>query len=112
MICGVGIVGAMALAAGCVVSNDDDGTVGSTGQAESAGGLLADGPAVASPAPHRYDVFVEGGDGVLYHRTLNNGVWNDYAAIDWGITAKPAAVSWGPGRIDVVARGSDNTLWH
>jgi hypothetical protein len=73
--------------------------------------------AVASWGPGRLDIFVQGGNHVLYHRwSTNSGAsfsgWESLGAPPGGLASSPAAVSWGPNRIDVFGRGSDSALWH
>jgi hypothetical protein len=72
-------------------------------------GQLTSGPAVASWAEGRFDVFYRGTSNELRHKWW--GGWGD-ESLGGVITSDPAAVSWGPGRIDVFARGQDNALWH
>jgi hypothetical protein len=74
-------------------------------------------PAVASWGPGRLDLFVQGGDHLLYHRWTTDSaasfsVWQSLGAPPGGLASSPAAVSWGPNRIDVFVRGADNALWH
>lgn len=90
---------------------EDEMPIGSAESAESLEGYFVDGPAVASPAPHRYDVYVAFW-GSLYHRRFVDGRWNDWSYIGSGVSSKPAVVSWGPGRVDLVARGPDNSVLH
>jgi hypothetical protein len=85
---------------------------------ESLGGILTSGPGVSSWWKDRLDVFVRGGDNILWHKThRHGGGWLYYEPLGGGILggridSDPAAVSWGNRRIDVFVRGSDNTLWH
>jgi hypothetical protein len=78
---------------------------------------VAGAPAVASWGPGRLDLFVQGGNHMLYHAwSVNSGSsylgWQSLGAPPGGIVGSPAAVSWGPNRIDVFARGANNALWH
>jgi hypothetical protein len=78
---------------------------------------VAGAPAVASWGPGRLDVFVQGGNDLLYHRWSTDGgssfsSWESLGAPPGGLSSSPAAVSWGSNRIDVFARGADNALWH
>jgi hypothetical protein len=78
---------------------------------------ISGAPAVASWATGRLDVFVQGGDHLLYHLWSNNSGesfsgWESLGSPPGGLNGSPAAVSWGPDRIDVFGRGADNALWH
>jgi hypothetical protein len=78
---------------------------------------IAGAPALASWSSGRLDLFVQGGDHLLYHRwSTNSGSsfsgWESLGAPPGGLVGSPAAVSWGPNRIDVFGRGADNALWH
>jgi hypothetical protein len=82
----------------------------------SLGGSFGSGPAVASWAPNRMDVFAaDSAAGTIWHRAWNGTGWFDWQNLG-GIAAAagtgPAAVSWGPNRVDVFVRGLDNQLWH
>jgi hypothetical protein len=79
---------------------------------ESLGGGLTSGPAVASWAANRLDVFARGGDDALWHKFWDGTSWHDWESLGGSLTSDPAAVSWGPNRIDAFARGGDNALWH
>jgi hypothetical protein len=79
----------------------------------SLGGEFTSGPAVASWAAGRLDVFARGTDNALRHRWCDGSNWSD----GWEqlganeISSDPAAVAWGPNRIDVFVRGADNALY-
>jgi murein DD-endopeptidase MepM/ murein hydrolase activator NlpD len=75
-------------------------------------GRIASGPAVASWASGRLDIFARGADNSLIHKWYGNAGWSGWESLGGVITSDPAAVSWGNGRIDVFARGGDNALWH
>lgn len=109
------LLGALAALGGCqgggIVETGAPMPPGSSEADESLGGYYVDGPAVASPEPHRYDVYVEY-SGVIYHDRFKDGRWSGYSVVGSGVSSKPSAVSWGNGRVDLVARGSDNTVWH
>ena len=81
---------------------------------ESLGGVITSRPAVCSWAPGRLDVFVRGGDGALYHKFFEGGIWWEWENLGGFIQAgsDPAVASWGYGRIDVFVRGSDNYMYH
>ena len=75
-------------------------------------GVFASGPAVASMAPNRLDVFGRGTDDALYTTSWTGAAWTNWNRLSSNrITSDPAAVSWGPGRIDVFARGTDNQMY-
>ena len=63
-------------------------------------------PAVVSAEPGRIDLFSVGTDGLLYHRTLAGGYWQQWIQVDerTRFSAAPAAASSEPGRIDLVGR--------
>ncbi|MDJ0344342.1 serine/threonine protein kinase, partial [Streptomyces sp. PH10-H1] len=67
---------------------------------------VADDPAVVSASPGRLDLFGLGTDGLLYRRTMINGIWNQWYQVDerTRFDAAPAAASSAPGRIDLVGR--------
>ncbi|WP_232792233.1 hypothetical protein [Actinacidiphila yeochonensis] len=70
-------------------------------------GISTEGdPAVVSAAPGRIDLFSVGTDGLLYHRTLTSGYWQQWVQVDQRtrFDAAPAAASSEPGRIDLVGR--------
>lgn len=80
---------------------------------ESLGGQFTSGPAVASWASERLDVFGRGLDNALYHSLWTPGSgWTGWESLGGGLTSDPAAVSWGEGRIDVFVRGNDNGTYH
>lgn len=89
----------------------EDMPLGTSTEAETLSGYFVDGPGVASPAPHRYDVYVTY-YGILYHKRFSGGRWSGWTMIGSGVSSKPAAVSWGPGRVDLVARGTDGSVLH
>lgn len=76
------------------------------------GGPLGSGPAAASPATQRLELFYRGPDGALWHRSFAGAAWAPAQRFGGIITADPAAVSSGPSRTDVFGRGQDNQLWH
>ncbi|HZV50880.1 MAG TPA: glycosyl hydrolase family 18 protein [Candidatus Dormibacteraeota bacterium] len=77
-------------------------------------GTVTAGPAVASWAPGRLDVFVRGADGGLWHRWWDGSSWSWWEALGGQLApgTGPGAVSWGPNRIDVFVEGTDGGLWH
>ena len=79
---------------------------------EDLGGIITEGPAAASWAANRLDVFAKGGDNALYHKWWDGSSWGGWESLGGGIDSAPGAVSWGPNRIDVFVRGLDNALYH
>ncbi len=70
------------------------------------------GPAVASWASNRLDVFVRGADNALWWKVWNGSTWGTWTKIGGILTSDPAAVSWGPNRIDVFVKGVNDHLYH
>jgi C1A family cysteine protease len=79
---------------------------------EDLGGIIIDGPAAASWASNRIDVFATGTDNAMHHRWWDGSAWRGWESLGGVIDDAPAAVSWGPNRIDCFARGTDNRLYH
>jgi hypothetical protein len=73
--------------------------------------VLTSGPAAASWASGRLDLFVRGTDNALWHKWYSGG-WSNWESLGGVLTSDPGAVSWGSDRIDVFVRGTDNQLWH
>jgi len=75
------------------------------------GGFCTSTPVVVTRAPRLLDVFTRGGDGGLWHLSLN-GTWSSWNSISGNTTIQdqPDAISWDAKRIDVFARGSDNSM--
>jgi YVTN family beta-propeller protein len=69
------------------------------------------GPAVASWAPGRLDVFVRGTDNAIWQVVWSGGRWSGWVSQGGTVVSDPAAVSWGPNRVDVFGVGSDGRLW-
>ena len=81
----------------------------------SLGGSLGSGPAAASWASNRLDVFAAGsGARSLLHKWWDGTQWYGYESLGGVIAAGsgPAAISWGPNRVDVFVRGTDAEVWH
>jgi hypothetical protein len=76
------------------------------------GGQLASGtsPAVCAQNANSLDVFVEGTNGALYHKSYT-GTWSNWQSLGGSLTSSPAATSPTSGVIDVFARGGDGALW-
>ena len=79
---------------------------------EDLGGLITSGPAVASWAAHRLDVFAKGQDNALWHKWWDGSIWHNWQNLGGQFKDTPGAVSWGPNRIDVFVRGMDDHLGH
>jgi len=80
---------------------------------EDVGGEVTAGPAVASWAVNRLDLFARGTDNALHHRRWWDGSWNEWGKVINGtFKGSPAAVSWGPERIDVCVLGNDDHIGH
>lgn len=78
---------------------------------------IADGPAVASWAPHRVDLFGRNSRGEVVHEHSNDAVHfrdrNNLGHPPTGpLKGSPAAVSLKPNRLDLFVRGADDALWH
>jgi GH25 family lysozyme M1 (1,4-beta-N-acetylmuramidase) len=80
----------------------------------SVGGAMTSGPAAASWAWNRVDVFARGQDGGLDHWVWDGPGWASPESLGGGIASGtgPAAVAWGPNRLDVFVEGMDSELWH
>ena len=78
---------------------------------EDLGGQLTSGPASASWAEGRLDVFARGQNNALWHWWYDRG-WAGPEDLGGHLTSDPAAASWANGRLDVFARGQNNALWH
>ena len=79
------------------------------------GGSLRSGPAAASWASDRMDVFAaDAATGALVRRSWDGTQWSGYENLGGGIGSGtgPAAVSWETNRIDVFIAGTDAQLWH
>ena len=70
------------------------------------------GPAVASWSAGRLDVFVEGTNGALWHKSFNGATWSGWQSLGGKLTSSPAATSPTSRVIDVFARGSDGAVWY
>jgi hypothetical protein len=78
---------------------------------------IADGPAVASWAPHRVDLFGRNSHGELVHNHSDDEIHftkrNNLGQPPTGpFKGAPAAVSMKPNQLDVFVRGADDALWH
>ncbi|MGZ4928319.1 MAG: hypothetical protein ACXV76_08575, partial [Halobacteriota archaeon] len=79
---------------------------------KSPGGALASGsgPAAASWGNGRLDLFVQGTDNVMWHKSYT-GTWSGWESLGGALSASPAAAASGGNRIDVFVRGTDDGLW-
>jgi peptidoglycan/xylan/chitin deacetylase (PgdA/CDA1 family) len=86
---------------------------GTWGPWRGLGGIASAAPAVTGDAAGRIDVFVRGGDGRLYTRTLPvGGSWSPWTNLGGGLASGPSAVSFGSGGLDVFVAGLDNAVLH
>jgi hypothetical protein len=78
------------------------------------GGLFApiSAPAAVSTAPNRIDLFVQGPNDELWHKSWNGFRWSDWVSRGGDISGPPAVCSWAPDRLDVFARGAAGQLAH
>jgi hypothetical protein len=77
---------------------------------------MIDGPAVASWAPQRLDLFGRNSRGELVHEHSNDAIHfgdrNNLGHPKTGpLKGSPAALSFKPNRLDVFVRGADDALW-
>jgi hypothetical protein len=83
----------------------------------SLGGVCTASPAAVSWGNTlRFDVFVRGSDGALWHIYSNDGgsTWSNWESLGGQLApgTGPAVASWSQGRLDVFVQGTDNQLWH
>jgi hypothetical protein len=57
------------------------------------------------------DVFVQGTDGALWHKSHTGSSWSGWQSLGGKLTSSPAATSPSSGVIDVFVRGSDGVIW-
>ena len=88
---------------------------GSWGNWVSIGGQTpaGTGPAVCSWGGGRLDVFVQGINGGMYHKsyTTTSG-WSGWEYLGGVLTSSPAATSRNPAAMTVFVRGNDNGIWY
>jgi hypothetical protein len=65
---------------------------------------LPSAPTLISLAPDRHEMFQQGIDAALMHRSFANGSWGDWASLGGEIRGRPAASFWSSGRIDLFVR--------
>jgi S-layer homology domain len=81
---------------------------------ENLGGSITSGPAAASWAPGRLDVFARGTAGALMHLGYDGQwdlLWQDLGG-SLATDSRPAAVASAAHTLDVVVRGTDDALWY
>jgi hypothetical protein len=76
------------------------------------GGQLASGtgPAACAQNANSLDVFVQGTNGALYHKSYT-GTWSSWQNLGGKLTSSPAATSPANGVIDVFVRGTNGALY-
>ena len=82
---------------------------------ESLGGYLNASPAAVSSADGRIDVFGQGSDHALWHRSYANNAWSTWESLDGQLadTTGPAVSSQSAGQLDIFVTGrGDHSLWH
>ena len=77
------------------------------------GGQLASGtgPAVCAQNANSLDLFVQGTDGALWHKSYTGSSWSGWQSLGGKLTSSPAATSPTSGVIDVFVRGTDGAIW-
>ncbi len=84
----------------------------------SLGGACTASPAAVSwGSTARFDVFVRGSDGAVWHKYSNDGgsTWSSkWESLGGQLAAGtgPAVASWSQGRLDVFAEGTNGALYH
>jgi len=83
------------------------------GKWTSIGGQLpaGTGPAACSWGSGRLDVFVQGTDSALWHKSYNGTSWSGWESLGGNLTSSPAATSNTTNNIQVFARGTDGGVW-
>ena len=100
---------------GAIWYRDSQNGGASFGNWVSIGGAVAanTGPAVCSWGGGRLDVFVQGTNGALYHKTYTTtSGWSGWESLGGKLTSSPAATSRASGGITVFARGTDGAIWY
>ncbi|MGB9371314.1 MAG: hypothetical protein WCB79_05220 [Halobacteriota archaeon] len=69
------------------------------------------GPAACSWGTSRLDVFVQGTDAALWHKSYNGTSWSGWESLGGNLTSSPAATSNTTNNIQVFARGTDGAVW-
>ena len=68
-------------------------------------------PAVCAQGPNSLDLFAQGTNGALYHKSYAGSTWSSWENLGGKLTSSPAATSPGSGQIDVFVRGSNGALY-
>lgn len=86
---------------------------GVTYHRSSLGGAITAQPAVVARAQPalRYDLFVRGTNGYLYHNFYSAG-WRGFQYLGVRLGGTPTAVSWAPGRLDAFYVSATDNLGH
>jgi len=80
---------------------------------ENLGGSLTSGPGAASCAAGSAQVFVLGGDGVVWARTLASGTWSGWTRVGGNVMGNPAVVCEpGTANLHLLVEGTDKALYH
>jgi len=90
------------------------------GSLNGAAGLWNSPPAIACWGPGRIDIFAQGADHSMYHKSWDDqhgwlpgpGITGWESHIPGHFYSPPTAVSWGPQRVDVFALGVDLSMQH
>jgi len=83
---------------------------------KSLGGQLASGTAPAACSwgswPQiRFDVFVQGTTGALWHKWYTGGAWSNWESLGGKLTSSPGAAAGRYASIDVYGRGGNGDIW-
>jgi hypothetical protein len=92
-----------------VFGNDQYAYVGSAGQWQDHGGVLASSPTAVTSGSGHLDAFARGTDNQIWHLDLSRGLWEPLSGLS--VTSDAAAAATGSGTFAVFVRGSDNALW-
>jgi hypothetical protein len=92
----------------------------SLGSLNGATGLWNSPPAIVCWAPARIDIFAQGADHSMYHKSWDGqngwlpgpGITGWESPIPGHFYSPPAVVSWGPQRVDIFALGVDLSMQH
>ena len=79
----------------------------------SLGGQIPAGssPTASSWGSGRLDLFVQGMNGALYHKSYTGSTWSSWENLGGKLTSSPAATSPGNGQINVFVRGTNGALY-
>ena len=80
---------------------------------ENLGGSLTSGPGAASCAAGSADVFVLGGDGVVWRKSFRTGTWSGWLNVGGNVMGNPAVVCEpGTSNIHLFVEGTNHVLYH